>query len=163
MREMKREWGSPCYFVMHQPDVVLRELRFDWKRDWVWWVSVWKSADGDMREMKREWGSPCYFVMHQPDVVLLCLRFDSKRDLVWWVSVWKSADGDMREMKREWGSPCYFVMHQPDVVLQELRFDCCVHLWETLNGVWKKITLWWDGQTNRNSICREIALKSRQW
>jgi hypothetical protein len=115
MREMKREWGSPCYFVMHQPDVVLLCLRFDCCRDVVWWVSVWKSADGDMREMKREWGSPCYFVMHQPDVVLRELRFDSGRDLVWWVSVWKSADGDMREMKREWGSPCYFVMHHEEV------------------------------------------------
>ena len=55
-REMTRECRLPCYFVMRQPDVVLRELRFDCCRDLVWWVSVWKSADGNMRERWRENG-----------------------------------------------------------------------------------------------------------
>ena len=45
-REREREWGLRCCFVMHQPDVVLLYLRFDCRRDIVWWVSVWKSADG---------------------------------------------------------------------------------------------------------------------
>ena len=93
-REREREWGLRCCFVMHQPDVVL--LSPIWLSDlivWksaeitvVWWVSVWKSADGYTycldEEREREWGLRCCFVMHQPDVVLLYLRFDSKcRDI----------------------------------------------------------------------------------
>jgi hypothetical protein len=35
-RHEDREWRSPCYFVMHQPDVVLRELRFYFRRDRLW-------------------------------------------------------------------------------------------------------------------------------
>jgi hypothetical protein len=54
MREMKRVRGSPCYFVMHQPDVVLLCLRFDCCRDEVWWVSVKKVQMG-IRERWREW------------------------------------------------------------------------------------------------------------
>ena len=99
-----------CYAESILPSVPYDLLRLDWPRDWVWWVSVWKSGDGDMSEMKKERRSPCYFVMHPPDVVLPEVRFDCIGDLVWWVSVWKSGDGDMSEMKRERGSPCYFVI-----------------------------------------------------
>ena len=131
-REIEREWGLRCCFVMHQPDVVLLYLRFDSrprysvvsvcvkKCRWVYVLSRW-------REREREWGLRCCFVMHQPDVVLLSLRFDCIRDIVWWVSVWKSADGYTycldEEREREWRLRCCFVMHQPDVVLLSLRFD----------------------------------------
>ena len=53
MRRNARERGSLCYFVMHRPDVVLPQVRFDCSRDIVWWVSVWKSGYGEMRRNKR--------------------------------------------------------------------------------------------------------------
>ena len=36
MTRNARERGSPCYFVIHQPDVVLPQVRSDCCRDIVW-------------------------------------------------------------------------------------------------------------------------------
>jgi hypothetical protein len=101
--------GSPCYFLMHQPDVLLQCLRListpsqqyrSVGLDLVWWESVWKSTDGDIGKLKRGWGSPCCFVMHQPDVVHRCFRFDSSWDWVCSVPVWKRVDSNMGKLKR---------------------------------------------------------------
>ena len=82
MNENRRERGSQYYFLMHPPNIVLLWLRFDSRRDRVWWVSVWKVWNVETRENRRDRESPCYFVMHSPGTVLLCLRFDYDRDEV---------------------------------------------------------------------------------
>ena len=151
-REREREWGLRCCFVMHQPDVVLLYLRFDCWRDVVWWVSVWKSADGytycldEERERERERMritvlfrnasarccaplSPIWF-LERSSVVSVCVK---KCRWVYVLSRW-------REREREWGLRCCFVMHQPDVVLLSLWFDCrwdlvwWVSVWKSADG-----------------------------
>ena len=96
-RWREREWGLQCCFVMHHPDVLLLFFWCHCRGDLVWWVSVWKSADGYTywldEKREREWELRCCFVTHQPDIVLLFLQRCCERDLVSWVSVWESADG----------------------------------------------------------------------
>jgi hypothetical protein len=44
----------PCYAIVHHSDVLLLDLRFDWPRGRVKWVSVWSRKQLDEKENKEE-------------------------------------------------------------------------------------------------------------
>ena len=87
IKEIKKEWKSPCYFVRYQRNTFFLFLRFDFLEGAMQWVSVWRVKYWSKREIKREWGIPCYFVRLLQGIALHCCLFYLKTELMLWVSV----------------------------------------------------------------------------